>query len=210
MLLLRRQPPHPHPCCDCDCCDCCGCGCGFTAHTEVNSIRSHSRSKSPTRRTRVVEVTRSIIEEEEEDDEDGEACCRSCRPCACSCPVGRSVPPAPIPAPAAPSISIGNGNRDDSSTNTNNGVVLDALEALADAAFAACERSVPSSPQSCRVGVAMLCPGGAIVAGHAPSLSVSALRAALTEALRRGEQGNGGGAGVTSVQMTCTVRPTRR
>jgi hypothetical protein len=173
---------------------------------------SRSRSLSPTRRTRVVEqVTRSIVEEEEEeeedtgDEEDGHSavvapsfpapssCCHyycsccSCRPASPPARVPAALPAAaPRPLPAAKEQGTGNGD-----------VVMDSLETLADAAFAACERSVPS-PDGFRVGAAVLCQGGVIVSGHAASSpGPSALCAALTEAMDRGETKQNGCLGFT-------------
>lgn len=148
-----------------------------------------SCSRSPTRRTRVVEVTRSIVEEEEDDDDDVHAlstftrcrCC-SCRPEAAATAYC-SAPHIPS-TPAAPRVVV--AHEKEPAGASSNGMMA-ALETLADAAFAACERSVPSSPDGFRVGAAVLCPGGEIVARHAPSPSLSALRVALTEAMRRGE-----------------------
>ena len=146
----------------------------------TSSSHSRGRSRSPTRRTRVVEVTRSIVEEKDEED-DGEdeyglpPVVKYLAPpivsCHCFC-----RPPTPAPAPGTAPAPRTQDEEE----------VMGALETLADAAFAACERSVPS-PNGLRAGAAVLCHGEVIIAGHAASShGLSALRAALTEAMRQG------------------------
>lgn len=144
---------------------------------------------------------RSIVEEEEQEDngDDDEVdglypystgpvpipiSSSSCCPCCC-----RSASPTRAPPPTAAAAAARPPREEEEGGGRSADVVMDALEALVDAAFAACEPSVPSAT-GLRTGAAALCQGGQIVPGHAASQSVSALRAALTEAMRRGERAN--------------------